>query len=65
MQEKRDAAVTDRRGFLRLAGFGTVAGGVALVAGKDAVKAETAATPKKGLYAESDHVKTYYQLARF
>lgn len=65
MQEKRDSAVTDRRSFLRLAGLGTVAGGVALVAGKDAVKADTAATTKKGLYAESDHIKTYYELARF
>ena len=65
MQEKRQSAVTDRRNFLRLAGIGTVAGGVALVAGKEPVKAETAATPKKGLYRESDHVKTYYQLARF
>jgi hypothetical protein len=65
MQEKRDSSATDRRGFLRLAGIGAVASGVALVAGKDAAKAETVTTPKKGLYTESDHVKTYYRLARF
>lgn len=65
MSEKRDSAVTDRRSFLRLAGIGTVAGGVALVAGKGTVKAAATAKPKEGLYSESDHVKTYYRLARF
>lgn len=65
MKQKQDRAVADRRNFLKLAGAGTVAGGVALVAGKETVKAGTDAKPKDGLYSETDHVRTYYELARF
>ncbi len=61
-QKKADA---DRRGFLKLAGAGTVAGGIALVSGKEAAEAGVAADDKDRLYKESDHVKTYYDLARF
>ena len=54
---------TDRRDFLKLAGLGGIAGGAALVAGKDEANAESR---QDGLgYRETDHVKTYYQLATF
>jgi len=55
---------TDRRSFLKLAGLGTVAGGAALVAGDKTADAAEAAKPQTG-YRETDHVKTYYELARF
>ncbi len=55
-----------RREFLRAAGVTGAAAGVAAVAlsGKSA----SAATPesgKKAGYQETEHVKTYYELARF
>lgn len=56
----------DRRSFLKLAGGSVVGGGAAamLVAGPAA--AETEAEPKPGqLYRESEHVKRYYELAKF
>ncbi|MGI9384856.1 MAG: formate dehydrogenase [Methyloligellaceae bacterium] len=65
MKRSQDKTVADRRSFLRLAGLGTVAGGAALVAGGGAAEADTAADDKDRLYSETDHVKTYYQLARF
>ena len=65
MKQSQDRAVSDRRSFLKLAGLGTVAGGAALVAGKGTAEAGLAADDKDRLYRESDHVKTYYDLARF
>ncbi|MBC6405296.1 MAG: formate dehydrogenase [Rhodospirillales bacterium] len=59
---KRQSA---RRGFLKL-GIGSVAGGAALVAGGLASAPAQAAKPApKGGYAETDHVKAYYDSARF
>ena len=54
---------TDRRDFLKLAGLGSVAGGAALVAGKDAAAADVD-TSGRG-YRETDHVRKYYELAKF
>ncbi|MBF0305990.1 MAG: hypothetical protein HQL41_10135 [Alphaproteobacteria bacterium] len=56
-----------RREFLRRAGLGAGAAGVATIAaaaiGPDAIAAER---PKDGGYAETEHVKRYYAtLARF
>lgn len=55
---------TDRRGFMKLAALGAAASGATLVAGEaaaaDAPKSATAAG-----YRESEHVKTFYQSARF
>ncbi len=65
MKQSQDRAVSDRRSFLKLAGLGTVAGGAALVAGKGVAEAGMAADDKDRLYRETDHVKTYYDLARF
>lgn len=66
MTKKPEEALTDRRGFLKLAGLGGVAGGATLVAtvATDA-EAATADAPADGNYRESDHVKTFYQTARF
>ena len=65
MKDKSKMAVTDRRSFLKLASLGAVAGGVTLVAGKTAAVAAVEESAKDGHYTETEHVKTYYELARF
>jgi len=65
MKAKCDRANADRRGFLKLAGVGAVTGGVALVSGKNVAEASTTADDTGRLYKETDHIKTYYELARF
>ncbi len=60
---KQASEGTDRRDFLKLAGLGSIAGGTALVAGKDEAAADSQQTGRG--YRETDHVKTYYQLAKF
>lgn len=53
-----------RRGFLKLAGVGTLAASAAAVAGETAQAADGAQEAGDG-YRETKHVKTYYELARF
>ena len=65
MKQSQDRAVSDRRSFLKLAGIGTVAGGAALLTGREAAEAGTAGEDRDRLYKETGHVKTYYDLARF
>lgn len=65
MTEKCDRATANRRSFLKLAGVGAVAGGAALVTGKSEAEARTTADEPGRLYKENDHIKTYYDLARF
>ncbi|AXS40138.1 twin-arginine translocation signal domain-containing protein [Breoghania sp. L-A4] len=55
---------TDRRGFLKLAGLGTVAGGAAVVTG-GGVEAAEAVETKSGGYRLTDHVKRVYETSRF
>ena len=60
------ASEADRRGFLRMVGIGGVVGGVA--AATAAAPAQAAGdTPSEGGsgYRETEHVRTYYDLARF
>jgi len=65
MKEKCDRATADRRSFLKLAGAGAVTGGAVLVGGKGAAEASSTADDSGRLYKETDHIKTYYELARF
>jgi hypothetical protein len=65
MKAKCDRAKADRRGFLKLAGVGAVTGGAALVSGKGVAEASSTADDSGRLYKETDHIKTYYELARF
>ena len=53
-----------RRDFLKLAGVAAVTGGTALAAGKTEAEAAEVATGSD-LYRETEHVKTYYDSARF
>ena len=62
--KKRDKAVDDRRDFLkRSAATAAVAGAVA-VAGKSATAGETE-VPSGAGYRETEHVKAFYNSARF
>ncbi|MCL4765218.1 MAG: formate dehydrogenase [Hyphomicrobiaceae bacterium] len=63
MKKTDEKAITDRRSFLKLAGAGVAAGGAAAAAGAPATAAEDKS--REGLYRETDHVKRYYELARF
>jgi hypothetical protein len=65
MKQKCDSAIADRRSFLKLAGAGAVTGGAVLVGGKGVAEASTTANKTDRLYKETDHIKTYYKLARF
>jgi len=65
MTQKSDRAVADRRSFLKLAGASAVAGGVALASSGKPAEASTSADENGPLYKETDHIKTYYALARF
>lgn len=65
MNEKSAGSVADRRSFLKLASVGAVAGGAALVAGPKAADAAIAEKSDDQLYKETQHIKTYYDLARF
>jgi hypothetical protein len=62
MSEKAKAG---RREFLKLAGVGVATGGAAMVLGqKDAEAKDTVSKTSAG-YRETEHVKKYYELARF
>lgn len=61
---KKEKTAEDRRDFLKLASLGTVLGGAAIATGGAAEAAETVDEKGSG-YRESQHVKTYYQSARF
>ncbi len=57
---------TDRRSVLKLAGASVVASGAALVTGGTAAVAATESPPRVGeIYRETDHVRRYYELAKF
>ena len=58
-------SMTDRRGFMKMLGVSAVSGGAALGAGGSEAKAQATASKKDGLYKETEHVKTYYDLAKF
>lgn len=67
MGRQRKATGKDRPGrrdFLKLAGVGTVAGGTALLAGTSAKAAAPDAPDSQG-YRKTEHVKQYYDLAKF
>lgn len=64
LNEDEKVTQASRRNFLKIASVGSVAGGAALVMGSPA-NAEVV-TPKRGAgYVKSEHVQTYYDLAKF
>ena len=64
MTVKPEKVKTDRRGFLKFAGLGTLASGAALVTGEKVEASEVIETAESG-YRETDHVRTFYDSARF
>ncbi|MBL4597847.1 MAG: twin-arginine translocation signal domain-containing protein [Rhizobiaceae bacterium] len=65
MSKSEDSkSVEARRGFLKLAGAGTILGGAAIAVGGNA-QAEEAPDTKTSGYRETAHVKKYYELNRF
>lgn len=65
MSRKDDRAATDRRGFLKFAGLGSVVGAAALfMKGGKAEAAEAGPEGRLG-YRESEHVRKFYESARF
>ncbi len=65
MSDRNDKTTADRRSFLKLAGIGTLTGGAAMAIGGSPVKAAAELARDDSSYRESEHVKTYYELARF
>ncbi|MDF1606848.1 twin-arginine translocation signal domain-containing protein [Hoeflea sp. YIM 152468] len=65
MKAKTEDTTTDRRGFLKFAGLGTIASGAALVAGTESEAAEVAELQAGTGYRETDHIKAYYASTRF
>ena len=63
MTRKDTAIEADRRSFLKLAGLGAVAGSATLVAGEAQAAAPVSETAVG--YRETEHVKTFYDTARF
>lgn len=65
---KKELKSTSRRDFFRKAGFGAGALGAAaagLSAARSKAAEPAAKKPNSAGYRESEHVKTYYKLARF
>ncbi len=63
-KDQDEKSVAERREFLKLATLGTVLGGAAITAGGIAQAAMPDGAKSSG-YRETEHVKTYYKLARF
>lgn len=64
-EDKRAQPTADRRGFLKLMGFGAVSTGTAAVSAVAGTSEAEAKPRADGGYRETEHVKTYYDLARF
>ncbi len=65
MKKDKTDVKTDRRSFLKFAGAGVVGTGAAAAASVVPAAAETAETKAGAGYQESEHVRRYYELAKF
>lgn len=65
MSGKRDDDTGKRRDFLKLAGLAAVTGGGLLAGGAKPAEAAVDSDTASDDYRETEHVKTYYKLARF
>lgn len=64
-QPVKKVANADRRSFLKLAGASAVGSGAALAASVTPAAAASEPVAGAGTYRETDHVKRYYELAKF
>ena len=61
-----DPQQLDRRSFMRLAGLGAGVAGASIGLGAaEASASEPVAAAEQGGYRETEHVQTYYRMARF
>ena len=67
MEKKQATGSIARREFLKTAGIAGAAAGLAVAAGTGPAQADRAPqdAPKGLGYQETEHVRTYYELARF
>lgn len=65
MSKKQDEINAARRDFFKKAGIGAGAAAVAVTASSAGAVEATSAQPKTSGYAETDHVRKFYELARF
>lgn len=64
MDKKKDEINAGRRDFFKKAGLGAGAAAVSMTAGK-AVAVEATPPANTSGYRETDHVRKFYELARF
>jgi hypothetical protein len=66
MKEKTQSKLLARRNFLKVAGVSIGAAGIAAAALTGVPTKSVAETKRKGAgYRETEHVRKYYELARF
>lgn len=65
MTSKMESAATDRRGFLKFAGLGSVAGAVALASSRGEAEAAEVTSETSAGYRETPHIRTFYESTRF
>jgi len=66
MKNRKEARNVARRDLLKLAGLGGVAGAAAIAASGGTAKAAVKTGSGKGSgYRETEHVRKYYDLAKF
>ena len=66
MKRRKETQDVARRDLLRLAGLGGVAGAAAVAASGRKTEAAAVETGSKSAgYRETEHVRTYYELAKF
>ncbi|MFQ5466903.1 MAG: formate dehydrogenase [Kiloniellaceae bacterium] len=65
MSKKKTTTSVDRRDFFRKVGFGVGAAALGATATRTQAAAPGEASAKRAGYRETEHVKKYYDLARF
>lgn len=65
MKTRKDSSKVARRDLLKLAGLGSVAGAALVVTSTGKAGAAAEAGRKDSGYRETEHVRTYYELAKF
>ena len=65
MRERQEEKRIGRRDLFKTAGLGALAGAAVVATGQKEAEAATDSATQKGDYRETDHVKTYYTLAKF
>jgi hypothetical protein len=64
MERKPQPTARGRRGFLKTAGLGAAAAGLAGIIAPDSSSARAQTPARQGGYRETEHVKRVYELAR-